>query len=45
MINSAAGAVVGGYVLGVRDRHWDNILVKVQIYSFVCVCVFVLTLI
>lgn len=28
MINSAAGAYVGGYIVGVRDRHWDNILIK-----------------
>jgi hypothetical protein len=27
MIASAAGAYVGAYVLGVRDRHWDNILI------------------
>jgi len=27
MIRSAAGAYVGAYVLGVRDRHWDNILI------------------
>lgn len=28
MVRSAAGAYVGAYVLGVRDRHWDNILIK-----------------
>jgi len=28
MINSAAGAYIGGYILGVRDRHWDNILIQ-----------------
>jgi len=28
MINSAAGSFIGGYILGVRDRHWDNILVQ-----------------
>jgi hypothetical protein len=27
MICSAAGSYIGAYVLGVRDRHWDNILV------------------
>lgn len=27
-INSAAGGYIGAYVLGVRDRHWDNILVQ-----------------
>jgi len=28
LINSAAGAYIGGFVVGVRDRHWDNILVQ-----------------
>lgn len=28
MICSAVGAFVGGYVVGVRDRHWDNIMVR-----------------
>lgn len=27
MISTAAGAYVAGYVLGIRDRHFDNILV------------------
>jgi len=28
MITSAAGSYIGGFVLGVRDRHWDNILIR-----------------
>eukprot|EP00005_Dracoamoeba_jomungandri_P006422 CAMPEP_0174261406 /NCGR_PEP_ID=MMETSP0439-20130205/11412_1 /TAXON_ID=0 /ORGANISM="Stereomyxa ramosa, Strain Chinc5" /LENGTH=744 /DNA_ID=CAMNT_0015345877 /DNA_START=28 /DNA_END=2262 /DNA_ORIENTATION=+ len=28
IINTAAGAYIGGYIVGVRDRHWDNILIK-----------------
>eukprot|EP01088_Endostelium_zonatum_P013398 TRINITY_DN2793_c0_g1_i1.p1 TRINITY_DN2793_c0_g1~~TRINITY_DN2793_c0_g1_i1.p1 ORF type:complete len:447 (-),score=127.13 TRINITY_DN2793_c0_g1_i1:125-1465(-) len=27
LMNSAAGGFIGCFVLGVRDRHWDNILV------------------
>ena len=27
-INSAAGGYMGCYVLGVRDRHWDNTLIQ-----------------
>jgi phosphatidylinositol kinase/protein kinase (PI-3 family) len=27
LIASAAGAYIGGYIIGCRDRHWDNILV------------------
>jgi hypothetical protein len=28
MAVSAAGGYLGAYILGVRDRHWDNIIVK-----------------
>jgi len=28
MINTAAGAHIAAYVVGVRDRHWDNICIK-----------------
>jgi len=28
MVRSAAGAYIGAYALGVRDRHWDNVLIK-----------------
>eukprot|EP01104_Vermistella_antarctica_P017024 TRINITY_DN5953_c0_g2_i1.p1 TRINITY_DN5953_c0_g2~~TRINITY_DN5953_c0_g2_i1.p1 ORF type:complete len:813 (+),score=241.72 TRINITY_DN5953_c0_g2_i1:58-2439(+) len=28
MVCSAAGAYIGCYLLGVRDRHWDNVLIK-----------------
>uniref|UniRef100_A0A7S1TH21 PI3K/PI4K catalytic domain-containing protein n=1 Tax=Compsopogon caeruleus TaxID=31354 RepID=A0A7S1TH21_9RHOD len=28
MTRSAAGSYIAAYVLGVRDRHWDNILIK-----------------
>ncbi|KAA8495605.1 Phosphatidylinositol 3-kinase 1 [Porphyridium purpureum] len=28
MLRSAAGSFVAAYVLGARDRHWDNIMVK-----------------
>jgi len=28
MINSAVGAYVSAFILGVRDRHWDNIQIK-----------------
>ena len=28
MIRSAAGSYAGAYVLGVTDRHWDNITIK-----------------
>lgn len=28
MLCSASGAYIGAYILGARDRHWDNILVK-----------------
>jgi len=28
LVTSAAGAYIGGYVLGVIDRHWDNILIR-----------------
>ena len=28
MMRSAAGSFVGAYVLGCRDRHWDNIMLK-----------------
>eukprot|EP00186_Timspurckia_oligopyrenoides_P000430 CAMPEP_0182442254 /NCGR_PEP_ID=MMETSP1172-20130603/1193_1 /TAXON_ID=708627 /ORGANISM="Timspurckia oligopyrenoides, Strain CCMP3278" /LENGTH=685 /DNA_ID=CAMNT_0024637013 /DNA_START=2375 /DNA_END=4432 /DNA_ORIENTATION=+ len=28
MVRTAAGSYIGAYVLGVRDRHWDNILVQ-----------------
>lgn len=28
MVHSAAGAYVGGYVLGAMDRHWSNMVIK-----------------
>lgn len=28
MVRSAAGSYAGAYVLGARDRHWDNILIQ-----------------